>query len=294
VGFRIGPRINAAGRMDTARAVIELFTTADPEQARKIAADLDRLNAERQQAEQGVIDEIVTKLGVPPPPDVLPFLVLEGHGWPPGVIGIVASRIVERFHRPTLVLSVNADDGLATGSGRSIPGFHLLESLESVPGIFERFGGHKQAAGCTIRAERVGALREALNDYALNVLGPDDFIPQLQLDVELGLESINDALMERIAGLGPHGMGNPTPVFSTSGARLAAEPRLLKERHLKLRLGQRDAAFTAMGWRMGERLEELRSGAALDAAYNIEWDDSFGGWRLNLKDFRPSEGAAVA
>ena len=286
VGFRIGPRINAAGRMDTARDVVELFTTNDPTQAEALASKLDRLNADRQAEEESVVEEILEKLGRVPPPDVLPFLVVEGEGWHPGVIGICASRIVERFHRPTLILSVDPATGLATGSGRSIPAFHLVEGLEALAPIFERFGGHKMAAGCTLKADRVSELREGLNEYALNLLGPDDFIPELKVDDELDLSSIGDDLMGSLAKLAPHGLGNPTPVFATAGVRLAEPPRVLKEKHLKLRLGQGGANLWAMGWRMAPLHPALTAGAALDAAYAVEPDDYWGGWRLNLKDLR--------
>ena len=286
VGFRIGPRINAAGRMDTARDVIELFTTRDPARAEEIASKLDRLNAERQAAEEAVVDAILERLGRVPPPDVLPFLVVEGEGWHPGVIGICASRIVERFHRPTLVLSVDTATGLATGSGRSIPAFHLVRALEALAPIFERFGGHAMAAGCTLKAERVGELREGLNEYALNLLGPEDFVPELVVDEELAFAAIGDELMVSIAKLAPHGLGNPTPVFATAGVRLAGEPRVLKEKHLRLRLDHAGSNLWAMGWRMAALSSSLPAGAAMDAAYAVEADDYWGGWRLNLRDLR--------
>lgn len=286
VGFRIGPRINAAGRMDTARDVVTMFTTEDAAEAERIAQHLDRLNTERRQAEEDVVEEILASFGDRvPPPDVLPFLVVEGDGWHPGVIGIAASRIVERFHRPTVVLSLDRETGLAVGSGRSIPAFHLLESLESVAPIFERFGGHKQAAGCTIRADRIATLREQLNEYAVNVLSIDDFIPELKVDCEVGFDRIGDELMASVAKLAPHGMGNPTPVFSTLAVQVG-EVKKLKERHLKTRLNSNGCGFSAVGWRMGELADGFVPGAAVDAAFNIEPDDYWGGWQLSLKDLR--------
>ena len=288
IGFRIGPRMNAAGRMDTARAVVELFGAADEAAARPIAERLDALNAERQATEEAVVNAILEKLKHAPPPDVTPFLVVDGADWHPGVIGIVASRVVERFHRPTLVLSVDPATGLATGSGRSIAGFHLTDALSSLDGIFERYGGHAQAAGCTLRAERIDELRAGLNDYAANVLGPEDFIPIQMLDGELDLGSIDDALMAVLEQLAPHGLGNPSPVFHARGLELVGEPRILKEKHLKLRLRQGATVMTAIGWRMAPIASALRSGAPLEAAFGVEWDDYSGGWRLNLKDLRES------
>ncbi len=289
IGFRIGPRLNAAGRMDTARSVIDLFEAETMEQAMPIAESLDRLNAERQTAEQAIVDEVVGRLMKAPPTDVAPFIVMYGEGWHPGVIGIVASRVVDRFHRPTIVLSADSETGLAVGSGRSIPGFHLLEALESVAGIFERFGGHKQAAGCTVKIDRIAAMTRELNDYAANALGPEDFLPLLQLDAELSLASITDDFMAELARLEPHGMGNPTPVFGAGGVELAADPKVLKERHLKLRLRQDEASFEAVAWRMAELEPSMRRGRSVDVAYSVEADDYWGGWRLNLKDIRTSE-----
>jgi len=287
VGFRIGPRINAAGRMDTARNVIELFSTQDKSRAHEIAKRLDELNSERRQAEADVVDEIIASFGDrPPPPDVIPFFVVQGERWHPGVIGIVASRIVERLHRPTLVLSVDPDTGLAVGSGRSIPAFHLLESMESVHDIFERFGGHKQAAGCTIRTERISELRTALNEYALNILGPEDFIPELKLDVELPFVDIDDAWMQSLGRLAPFGMGNPTPVFSACGVEVVGEPRIIKEKHLKINLRQGDRTIQAMAWRMAELEPLARPGAVVDVAFTVDWDDYIHAWRLTLKDLR--------
>ena len=286
VGFRVAPRLNAAGRMDTADLGVALFGARDADVAADLAARLDQLNAARQQEEEETVRAICERLAGSPPPDVLPFFVVEGEGWHPGVIGIVASRIVERFHRPTLVLSVNAETGLATGSARSIPGLHLLEALQAAAPLFERFGGHRQAAGCTIRAERVPALREALNDYAAQVLGPEDFQPVLLLDAELPFRRITDELMEQIARLAPHGLGNPTPLFATANVRLCGQPRVLKERHLRLRMQHDNCAMSAIGWRMAELAPSLDGCGDLDAAYCIESDDYWGGWRLNLKDLR--------
>jgi len=286
IGFRIGPRMNAAGRMDTARAVVELFAAADDAAARPIAEKLDALNAERQAAEQQVVESILELLADTPPPDVAPFLVVAGEGWHPGVIGIVASRIVERFHRPTLVLSIDLATGLATGSGRSIPGFHLTEAFTSLDGIFERYGGHAMAAGCTIRADRIEALRRGLNDYAAETLGPDDFIPLQPVDSELRFGDIGDRLMTSLEKLAPHGIGNPAPVFFARDVYLVGPPRILKEKHLKLRLAQDGVEINAIGWRLAALAHEIDDGRPLEAAFTVEWDDYWSNWRLNLKDLR--------
>ncbi len=288
VGFRIAPRINAAGRMDSATDIVTLLTTRSQNEAEEIAQRLDGLNSDRQRTESDVVEAILERLGQLPSADVVPFIVVEGEGWHPGVIGIVASRIVERFYRPTLVLSVDPASGLATGSARSISAFDMFEGLDSVSEIFERFGGHKQAAGCTIRAERVPALRDALNDYAANALGADDFIQSLNLDADLPFGEITDDTMEELGQLQPYGLGNPTPVFSAPDVVVKAEPKVIKERHLKLRVEHGDHTFSAIAWRMAEQGADIGIGAHLDTAFTVEPDTYWGGWQLNLKDFRRS------
>ena len=294
VAFRVAPRLNAAGRMDTARDVIELFTTPDADRAAAIAQKLNGLNSDRQHAEQQIASEIIERLREIPPPSAAPFIVEAGEGWHAGVIGIVASRIVERFHRPTLVLSCNSDEGLATGSGRSIRAFHLLEALESAADLFVRFGGHRQAAGCTLEIDRIDELRQRLNSHAGEVLKAADFIPTLQLDAELPFRSIHDQTMAELAQLAPHGLANPSPRFSTPNVRLAADPRIIKERHLKLRVENESMTFDAIGWRMAERARGLRRDTRLDAAYTIEADTYHGGWQLVLEDFREARGVPMA
>jgi single-stranded-DNA-specific exonuclease len=292
VAFRLAPRLNAAGRMDTAGEVIELFTTRDAEQARRIAQKLNQLNHDRQQTEAAVVREILERLESTPPPAEMPFLVVEGEGWHAGVIGIVASRVVEHFHRPALVLSTNAEEGTATGSGRSIPGFHLLEGLEAVHDVFERFGGHRQAAGCTLAIGRIAELRERLNRYASGVLKAEDFVPIVELDADLDFRYISDQMMGELARLEPHGFGNPRPRFSAKGLRLKTAPELLKEKHLKLRIEQDKVSFRAVGWRMGARADGLALGSEIHAAFSVERDLYWGGWCLELEDFHLASVAA--
>jgi single-stranded-DNA-specific exonuclease len=293
VAFRLAPRLNAAGRMDTAGEVIELFTTRDAAQAQRIAQKLDQLNSDRRQTEAAVVREIQERLEGLPPASEMPCIVVEGEGWHRGVIGIAASRIVEQFHRPTLVLSINAEEGTATGSGRSIPAFHLLQGLEHVHDVFERFGGHRQAAGCSLAIGRIAELRERLNRYASSVLQPGDFQPVLEVDTELEFRYITDAMMEDLSRLEPYGFGNPKPLFSAKGLRLQTAPELLKEKHLKLRIEQDKVRFSAVGWRMGGRVNGLAAGSEFDAAFTIEPDFYWGGWQLELEDFHLASVAGV-
>jgi single-stranded-DNA-specific exonuclease len=294
VAFRLAPRLNAAGRMDTAREVIELFTTRDAGEAQRIAQKLDRLNSDRQQAEAAVVREIQERLETMPPPAEMACIVVEGEGWHRGVIGIAASRIVEQFHRPTIVLSTNAEEGTATGSGRSIPAFHLLQGLEQVHDVFERFGGHRQAAGCTLAVGRIAELRERLNRYAAGVLKAEDFTPILEVDADLDFRFITDAMMEDLARLEPHGSGNPRPLFAAKSLQVASAPELLKEKHLKLRVAQNNVSFSAVGWRMAGRIDGLASGSEINAAFSVEPDFYWGGWRLELEDFHLTNAAMTA
>jgi len=283
VAFRVAPRLNAAGRMDTAVDVIELLTTAEPQRACEIAARLNEINAARQKAEAGILDRILEVLPKGPPPDSV-CLVEAGEGWHRGVIGIVASRLVDRFHRPALVISVDREEGVAYGSGRSIRQFHLLESLESMAGLFLRFGGHRQAAGFSLRADRLEELRRRFDQYARDRLTADDFVPEIAVAADLPFAEISEEKMRALELLEPYGFGNPAPVFAASGLKLSREPRVLKEKHLRLTLRQQGRTVTAIGWNMADRAAGLAAGAPLEAAFTVERDDFAGGWRLVLKD----------
>ena len=213
VGFQIAPRLNAAGRMDTARTVIELFLTNDAAARRDLARQLHEQNAERQQVEAEIRD-LCEQIDVP---EGAAALVYYAENWHRGVLGIVASRLVERLHRPVFVLGRNEEDGLAQGSGRSIEAFHLLDALESMPDLFVRFGGHSHAAGVTLEAARVEEFRERFNAYALARLAPEDLRPRLQIDAILELPEITDAAVDEIFALAPFGHGNPRSALRRAG-----------------------------------------------------------------------------
>jgi single-stranded-DNA-specific exonuclease len=236
VAFRIAPRINAAGRMDLARDVIELFSVKDVARAREIANKLDKLNAERQEEERRILDAISTRFEEQPGLLDSFCLVIDGEGWHRGVIGITATRVVERYGRPTLVISRNGDE--AHGSGRSIRAFHLLNAMESCAPLFSRFGGHAHAVGFSLPSNAVPELCAHLDAYARAHLTLADFEPTLDLDAELVLDQITPELFQSLRRLEPFGIGNPEPVFSTRNLRLTAPPRIIKEKHVKLRLAR--------------------------------------------------------
>jgi len=320
VGFRIAPRINAAGRMDVARDVIELFSVKDATRAREIANKLDQLNADRQAEERRILEAIDLRFQQEPALLDAFCLVIDGDGWHRGVIGITATRVVERYCRPTLVVSRDGDE--AHGSGRSIRAFHLLNALESCAPLFTRFGGHAHAVGFSMPAANLPELCAHLDAYARARLTLADFEPVLDLDAELAFEQITPDLFQALTRLEPFGIGNPEPVFSARNLRLMAPPRVMKEKHVKLRLSsQPDAdsndlttprchpdsavlprvhaqssgwrkavSYNALGWRMAERIRqaELLAGDALDIAFTLDHNDhpEFGGLELSLRDFK--------
>ncbi|MGC2743184.1 MAG: single-stranded-DNA-specific exonuclease RecJ, partial [Candidatus Angelobacter sp.] len=302
VGFRLGPRINAAGRMDVARDVIELFTCKDQARCKEIAQKLNQLNLERQAEEQRIVTEIEAHLAAEPDLTGKFCMVFDGDGWHRGVVGIVASRVVEKTGRPALVIAKEAEE--AHGSGRSISAFHLLNALESCHDLFTRFGGHAHAVGFAMPSKDVPALKQRLNSYAQAMLKPEDLLPELSIDAEILLSSVTPELFNSLGGLEPFGHGNREPVFSSSGVSLLMPPRILKEKHIKLRLNQRlpnaKASFNyeAVGWRMAERIqaEAFQPGDNLDVAYKIglNFHPDFGGLELTLEDFRRSAPTAIS
>jgi single-stranded-DNA-specific exonuclease len=234
VGFRIAPRINAAGRMDVARDVIELFSVKDPARARELAAKLDQLNTDRQEEERRILKAVDERFSVDPALCDAYCIVVDGDGWHRGVIGITATRIVERYNRPTLVISREGEE--AFGSGRSIRSFHLLEAIESCSTLFSRYGGHAHACGFAMPAANVAELRSRLDTFARTRLTPADFEPVLDLDAELWLGEVTPHLFQALVLLEPFGVGNPEPVFASRRVQLTAPPRILKDKHVKLKL----------------------------------------------------------
>jgi single-stranded-DNA-specific exonuclease len=234
VGFRIAPRINAAGRMDVARDVIELFSVKDPARARELAAKLDQLNTDRQEEEKRILSSVEERFASDPGLSGAYCIVVDGDSWHRGVIGITATRIVERYNRPTLVISRDGEQ--AHGSGRSIRAFHLLDALDSCASLFSRYGGHSHACGFSMPAANIPELRARLDEFARTKLTMTDFEPVLEIDNELSLTDVTPELFQALQLLEPYGMGNPEPIFAARAVQLVAPPRILKEKHLKLKL----------------------------------------------------------
>jgi single-stranded-DNA-specific exonuclease len=245
VGFRIAPRLNAAGRMDVARDVVDLFSVKDIEGARHIAARLDRLNAERQDEERRIMESIERRLEEEPALREAYCVVVDGDGWHRGVIGITATRVVERYGRPTLVVSREGEE--AYGSGRSVPAFHLLNALESCHELFSRYGGHAHAVGFALPSGNVQKLREHLDRYARARLTLADLEPQLEFDRELPLEEVTPELHHALSLLEPFGMDNPEPVFTARAVRLMTPPQAVKDKHVRLRIAPAALEAPAFG-----------------------------------------------
>ena len=272
VAFMLAPRVNAAGRMSSPDIALRLLLAADDgmiEEARDLAGQLNTENERRQQEERAILAEARKVVETDPDVGARAALVVAGEGWHRGVIGIVASRLVDAYHRPAVVIAIDGDT--AHGSCRSIPGFDMLEALTGCAAHLEQFGGHRAAAGLTIARSRIRAFREALAQWADDRLGPDDLRPRLRIDGQLGFRQITPRLYEGISQLAPFGMGNPKPVFWTASAQLADGPRRMKERHLSMGLRHDGVALRGVFWRAAERAAEIAAARdGLDVAYSIE------------------------
>lgn len=286
VAFRLAPRLNAAGRMESARDVIDLFTGSGAAGAQEIAGRLETLNRSRQQTEEAILSEIKARMLAEPQRSSRYSLVFSGENWHRGVIGIAAQRVVDLFYRPALVMAV--ENGTAYGSGRSIPGFHLLDALTQSKDLFERFGGHAQAAGFSLPSSRVGELEQAFETCARSVLPPAALEPALRVDAEVRLEDLTWELYGQLKKLEPSGCGNPQPVFKAR-IQLKGLPRVLKEKHLKIRVAQEKVTFDAVGWGMAEKAAELTGHTAAEVAFTLNENDFQGNQELQLvlKDVRP-------
>ena len=290
VAFQIAPRLNAAGRMDTAMEAIELFLTGDPARARELAQQLDGQNAERRQVE----DEIRDACERQAVDERSAALIYYDENWHRGVLGIVASRLVERLQRPVFVLGRNPEDGLAQGSGRSIPAFHLLEAMEAMPDLFVRFGGHQYAAGVTLEAARIDEFRQRFNAYAAARLSPEDFLPRMDVDAVVELGDLADAAVQEVLALAPFGHGNPQPLVAALDVEVAGQPVVMKEKHLRVMVRQNGRTLALKAWNFAGRAGEMPPGARVDIAFTLEEDAysaarGYPGWAAVLRDVRAAK-----
>jgi single-stranded-DNA-specific exonuclease len=283
VGFVLAPRLNAAGRMSSPDRSLDLLLLRgrDDEtrtRARDLARQLSEENARRQEQEATILADARRIIENDPSVGGQNILIVAGQDWHRGVIGIVASKLVDLYHKPALVLSV--ENGVATGSGRSIRAFDLLGGLEQCASVFLRFGGHRLAAGVTLEASRLDELRRRLTACANERLGPDDLVPRLRIDAPLGLREISGDVVQALGRLGPFGAANPKPVFRASPVDLVGAPRRLKDRHLSLLFRQDGRSFRAIAWRSAEREDYFVANRfGLELAYSLD-ESEFRGERL--------------
>jgi single-stranded-DNA-specific exonuclease len=289
LGFRIGPRINAAGRMDAARAVVELFEATEKETARRLAEHLDTRNRERMEAQREIFNRAIQEFESSGPDLSLCYAaVIAGDGWHRGVIGLAASKIAERLNRPCVVISLDGDVG--HGSARSIDAYHLFDGLTSCRDLLDKFGGHSHAAGLAIRREQIADFRRRLNEHAASCLTEDDLVPALAIDAEITAENLGFQFSQDLRALEPFGAGNPRPVFVTRNFRLLSEPQIIKEQHLKLRVaGTDNRPLEAIWWRGVEEVDRRpKMNEHVDLAYEFEAQRWQGDIRLqlNVRDMR--------
>jgi single-stranded-DNA-specific exonuclease len=284
VAFILAPRVNAAGRMSTPDIATRLLlanSEALGDEARALAQQLNDENLRRQQEEADLVASARKAIETDPAVGAHNVLVVGGEGWHRGVIGIAASKLVDTYHKPAIVLSI--DGGVAHGSCRSIPDFDMLGALEQCSDVFLRFGGHRQAAGLTMDAARVPEFRARINAHADAVLEPDQLRPRLRIDGPLGLRGISHELMVGLDAMGPFGLANPRPVFHAAGVEIVDGPRTLKDRHLKMTFSQDGRRFRAIAWRAADRADYLtQHRAAVNLAFSLERNEFQGETYLEL------------
>jgi single-stranded-DNA-specific exonuclease len=292
LGFRIGPRINAAGRMDAAAAVIELFQAKEKQEARRLAEHLDTRNRERKDAQREIFNRAIEEFESGAERAAQTHAaVIAGDGWHRGVIGLAASKIAERLHRPCVVISLDGDVG--HGSARSIEAYHLFDGLTVCRDLLDKFGGHSHAAGLAIRREHIPEFRRRLNEHAASCLTEADLEPVLSIDCDVQPRSLAVQLLQDLSALEPFGAGNPRPVFATRGFRILSEPQIIKEQHLKLRVaGQDNRPIEAIWWRGLEELGETpKANQRIDLAYELEanrWNGDIK-LQLNVRDMKVAQ-----
>jgi single-stranded-DNA-specific exonuclease len=278
VGFRLGPRINAAGRVDYGIKVVELLTTHSNDVALKIARELDEHNNQRRALEAEVLQQALALADSRYDGGKRHSLVLAGEGWHPGVLGIVASRVVERFHRPTVVIGFNQAEG--KGSARSIRGFHMVEGLRRCADILEKFGGHEFAGGLSIKPECLGLFTERFEAAARHDLAPEDLQPRLEIDAQLEFSAIDMPLLREVEIMQPFGIGNPEPVFMTADAEVCE--RRVFSAGVRLRLRQAGRVIGGVMFGAGDDFPgEL--GERIDVAYRLSENNWNGVSRVELK-----------
>ncbi|GAC1457432.1 MAG: single-stranded-DNA-specific exonuclease RecJ [Gemmatimonadaceae bacterium] len=288
IGFILAPRLNAAGRLGHAIRGVELLLTDDEHQANAIARELEELNQRRQEIDRATLEEAREKV-LALDLDEMFSIVLAGDGWHPGVIGIVASRLVEEFGRPTVLIALSGEQG--KGSGRSIPKFDLHGALAQSREHLLRFGGHRAAAGVTIARDKVAAFATRFNEIAHSALTPQDLVPEIRVDLEVKIDGMDGRLESLFRHFEPFGIGNPTPVLLARNVMITRPPRVVGQDGLKLVLDTGTGSLDAIGWGLAGRVAEFQPGSKVDVAFRLERDDYRGESYLQARiaDIRPSD-----
>ncbi len=276
ISFVMAPRLNAAGRLSHAQKAYRLLVTTDGKEASELARELNEENRKRQQIEGKIYQEakaLVQEL------NMLDdwVLVLGSPHWHEGVIGIVASKLVEDYYRPTLMISVNGDT--AKGSGRSIPSFHLFDAMKQVEDLFQAFGGHKYAAGFKIDPSNIESLRRRINEVARSMISKNDLIPEVHIDSEVEITDLNEEFFDAYEKLMPFGQGNPRPVFCVKNAEIVGEPRVVGENHLKFAIRKNNAHIFAFAPRKADLIEKVRPLSKVNVVFTLTRDE----WARNPK-----------
>lgn len=271
IGFVLGPRLNAAGRMDSANIALDLLLSEDEPTAIALARSLEEQNIKRQKTQLSVVEEAIAMIEEDEDLRSSRIIVVAKEGWHKGVLGIVASRIVEKYNRPTVVITMA--DGLGTGSARSVDGFHLHEAFSSCAQMLDNFGGHKRAAGLRLKSDKIDHFRKAINHFASQVMPQTALAPVLDIDCEIAFSQIDLELIGIIESMEPHGEGNPTPVFCTRHLTVKSVPALLGKDTIKFWVTDGNRTISAVGFGMGSYKEAVRLGSKVELAYQLSIDD---------------------
>jgi len=280
IGFRIGPRINAAGRMGKADLSVRLFFSESEQECRLLAEELNELNSQRQKVEKRIFDQAVRTIKEKSLHQRYKLLILGCEEWHRGVIGIVASKIKETFHRPAILFAYK--NGTAYGSGRSIKEYALIDCLEIHKQFFYNYGGHPMAIGCELACDNMTAFKNAVNEFAADAIKPEFLKKKIYIDAKLDFDQINGDFLKNYDTLAPFGLGNPRPVFLTEEVYLIKDPYLIKKRHCKLVLQHNGRVFDALGWGRGDWAAGLAKGTRLDIVYSLQFSEYMGEERLSL------------
>lgn len=280
VGFRIGPRVNAAGRLGKADQAVRLFLSRDERICREIVRELDKMNVQRQKVEEKIWNQALQMIKKRSLQEKYRLLILGCDGWHRGVIGIVASKLKDLFHRPVILFAFK--DGKAFGSGRSIKEFSLIECLELNKEYFLSHGGHPMAIGCELELDRFDSFRSAVNDFAESAITDEDLKRKISLDVQLQFDQIDNDFLGHLSLLSPFGIGNRKPLFLTLGAEVLMKPQKIQGKHSKFIFKQSGKIFEALGWGKGEWAEMFDKGDRLDLAYSLQISEYLGEERLSL------------